>query len=327
MNSSATGAINEQALGLLLSFAAPPVEADPGLDDADVRELIAPSGVLDRYELPPVVDLRSDCSPVRWQGAHHTCSAQAVVALLELMEKRAFGRDVRLSPLFLHYEAKRRAGKIGTSGVFLAEVMAALTKSGIAPEEEWPSVESTGGLGSSIDLQPTASAYEKALRFEGLRCFRLDRFEGDAGREEALVARIKSFLAASIPCTLDFPLYQGVLEETAADGLVSLPPEGTRTLAQHTVLVVGYDDELEIPDRRGPDDRTRGAFLVKNSWSEAWGERGYGWLPYRWALDGHARSCWSMMRPAWMETGCFRVPANARSVGAALPSLDQRAVA
>jgi len=311
MNSSGTGAINEQTLGLLLSFAAPPVEADPGLDDAEVRELMAPSGVLDPTEIPSAADLRSDCSPVRWQGAHHTCSAQAVVALLELMEKRAFGREVRLSPFFLHDEAKRLAGKIGTSGVFLAEVVAALAESGVAPEEEWPS----------------ASAGENALRFEGLRCFRLDRFEGEVGREEALVERIKAFLAAGVPCTLDFPLYQGVLEETAADGLLGLPPEATRTLAQHTVLVVGYDDELEIPSRRRPGDSTRGAFLIKNSWSEAWGEGGYGWLPYRWALDGHARGCWSMMRPAWMETGRFRLSAKGWGAGAAPAALDQRAVA
>lgn len=33
------------------------------------------------------------------------------------------------------------------------------------------------------------------------------------------------------------------------------------------VLLIGWDDE-------------KGAWLVKNSWGEEWGEKGFGWIKY-----------------------------------------------
>ena len=35
----------------------------------------------------------------------------------------------------------------------------------------------------------------------------------------------------------------------------------------HVVLLVGWDD-------------AKGAWLVKNSWGEEWGEKGFGWIKY-----------------------------------------------
>ena len=50
---------------------------------------------------------------------------------------------------------------------------------------------------------------------------------------------------------------------------------------------VGYDDARMI----GPDP---GAVLVRNSWSAAWGDQGYGWMPYSYLQRGLASDFWSL---------------------------------
>jgi hypothetical protein len=52
-------------------------------------------------------------------------------------------------------------------------------------------------------------------------------------------------------------------------------------MINHALLLIGWDDD-------------KGAWLVKNSWGEAWGEKGYGWIKYGASNIG----LWA----AWIET-------------------------
>ena len=56
--------------------------------------------------LPVTVDLRAWCSPVENQGALGSCTANAVVGLVEYFERRARGKFIDGSRLFL-YKATR----------------------------------------------------------------------------------------------------------------------------------------------------------------------------------------------------------------------------
>lgn len=54
-------------------------------------------------------------------------------------------------------------------------------------------------------------------------------------------------------------------------GLVAEPNDDTA--GGHAMLAVGFDDEF-------PCEGSTGAFLVKNSWGNTYGNKGYIWLPY-----------------------------------------------
>ncbi|MBN2579004.1 MAG: autotransporter-associated beta strand repeat-containing protein [Pirellulales bacterium] len=49
----------------------------------------------------------------------------------------------------------------------------------------------------------------------------------------------------------------------------------------HAVVIVGYYDDAEVP--------SGGYWVIKNSWSEGWGEAGYGFVPYG-SIESHYRT-------------------------------------
>lgn len=129
-----------------------------------------------------------------------------------------------------------------------------------------------------------------------------------------LLLRLRVCLSASLPSSLGFSLYRSSLVLAADDGEIPMPKKDEKPVGSHAVLLVGYDDKKVIGDGE-EHEKTRGAFLFKNSWSVDWGDKGYGWLPYAYLRDGLAKDCWSMTRARWVETDAFQLGLEEKDPG------------
>lgn len=287
----------------------PPDPRDHTPDHPEVRKLLAQTGVFaaGRRRPPARVDLRRWASPVQYQGHYNTCTAHVVAGMLELLENRAHGSWVPASRLFLYRVAKRMLGETGDPGTYLRQVMGAVVMLGVPPEKYWPYLDTEVEDDPRIDADPDAFCYAVADDYGAATYFRLD--EQGVGAEEVL-ARIHACLASSMPCSIGFPLYMPSLERAVESGEMGFPQPGEKPAGSHAVLLVGYDQDREIPvagEKEGADGSTKGAFLFKNSWGTDWGEQGYGWLPYRYLTEGLTSDCWIIQKPHWVETDCFQL--------------------
>lgn len=264
----------------------------------EIRELVSSTG-LDKTgasSLPSSVDLRKWCSPVENQGVIGSCTAHAGAGIAEYYERRAFGKHMDASRLFLYKATRNLAQLQGDAGAYIRSTMGALVLFGVPPEKYWPYTDRS----PDFDKEPSAFCYSFAENYKGIKYFRHDSayLTGDA-----ILESVKKSLTAGVPSMFGFTVYSSI-DQASRTGRIPFPTSAERVLGGHAVVAVGFDDKLEVTNSDG-DGKTVGALLVRNSWGEDWGEGGYGWLPYEYVLLELAMDFWSMLKKDWIDTGQF----------------------
>jgi C1A family cysteine protease len=245
--------------------------------------------------LPAKTDLRTWFSPIENQGQLGSCTANAGAGLLEYFERRAYGRHVDASRLFI-YKVTRDLMKVtGDTGAYLRKTMQTLATFGAPPEEYWPYVI------AKYDVEPSAFCYAFAGEYKAIKYFRLD----PAGTTpEQLLERIKTNAASGLPSCFGFTVYSSI-DQASSSGKIPFPAAKEKTVGGHAIDIAGYDDSLQIKNTDPGGPTTKGAFRIRNSWGTGWGEAGYGWLPYDYVLKGLAADFWSLIKADWIDTGQF----------------------
>ena len=264
-----------------------------------VKAMLSKVGVAKRAKatLPESVDLKEWCSPIENQGELGSCTAQAGVALVEYFEKRAFGKHIDGSRLFLYKATRDMLHLTGDTGAFLRSTMGAMTLFGVPPEEYWPYDV------ANFDKEPPAFCYAFALNYQTINYYRLDP---PGTSKDALLKQIKTHLAGGLPSMFGFTVYSSI-SQASTTGKVPYPTSGENILGGHAVVTVGYDDKLKIKNSNPGGAETTGALLIRNSWGTEWGSSGYGWLPYEFVLKGIAVDWWSLLKNEWVDTEEFRL--------------------
>ena len=239
---------------------------------------------------PASVDLRQWCSPVENQGSLGSCTANAGVGMLEYFERRTTGKYIAGSRLFLYKVTRQLQGIKGDDGAQLRDAMKAMVLFGVPPEKYWPYDI------AKFNDEPSNFCFAFAQNYQAVKYYRLD----PAGTAPAAaLTAIRKNLAAALPAMFGFSVYSSFPPLGDGKGEIPFPSQGDSLEGGHAVLAVGYDDNKKI-------GKTKGALLIRNSWGEGWGEKGYGWLPYAYVEQGLADDFWSMVKAEYVDTDLFK---------------------
>ena len=268
------------------------------LGQPSVKQMLAKVGATTSAPaaLPASVDLRPWCSPMEDQQTIGSCTAHAGVGLVEYFERRAFGKHIDASRLFLYKVTRNLLKWTGDTGAFLRSTMYALTLFGVPPEEYYPYNI------ADFDKEPSAFCYAFGQSYQAISYYRLDP---PGTTRINLLTQIKTYLANGLPSMFGFTVYSSISQANTNGGKIPYPTRGERVLGGHAIDAVGYDDNLKIKNTNAGGIETTGALLIRNSWGTGWGSAGYGWLPYKYVLDGLATDWWSLIKSEWVDTGQF----------------------
>lgn len=225
----------------------------------------------------------ADVWPVEDQRQLNSCTAHAVVGLVEYLVRVQHTDSLDLSRLFLYNTTRRLMGWSGDRGATIRDTIRALAAFGVPPEEFWPYDP------GHFDADPKSFVFAYATSYKALTYFRLDGYDAGSHRlamsaGRATLERLKIMLDAGYPVAFGFPVYTCIRDSRPE---IPNPSPLDRLVGGHAVLAVGYDPK-------------RNSVKIRNSWGSSWGDNGYGWLPYEYFENELAVDLWTVFHQSWL---------------------------
>lgn len=212
--------------------------------------------------LPPNISLRKWCSAIEDQQTLGSCTANAIVGMVECMRNYKKIGGINLSRLFVYFNERVIEDTVNEdSGAYIRDGIKSIYLNGICKTVSWPYRL------SYFKTKPTSECYKDALNYTISSYYRLNTIDD-----------MKTALANGHPFVFGFSVYDSfVTQQIANTGIVPMPSSTEKLLGGHAVTAIGYDDSKQM-------------FLIRNSWGTSWGLKegnlgGYFYMPYQYLSD------------------------------------------
>lgn len=200
--------------------------------------------------LPPRVSLRDRHPKIYDQGQLGSCTSQGILAMFDYVRKKHGQKFMTPSRLFTYFNSRIPIGTTNSdSGAMPRDAIKSVVNDGCCREISWLyRIE-------KFKIKPSAALYRQAEHYQAIEYFRI---------KDGVLNLLKACLAEDYPFVFGAALYTSFYD-TKRDGMVPMP-SGHKE-GNHLMEVTGYDDAIQM-------------FEVRNSWSTAFADRGYCFMPY-----------------------------------------------
>lgn len=229
-------------------------------------------------DLPKLVDLSADMTPVKNQSDRGTCTLFTVIGLVEGAIKKDLGKEVNLSEEYLNYAAKKSGPNQLLEGSVVEDNVKGMRTQGLLLEEDWAYQASWFEKGrpcqgyKSTDKSVPKICYshnkpnKKAMsRLIDARGITVTPIAKDTNAIIRFLAEKKRPLIMSV--NVNFKAWPDSGETDYNEEYRNECLEPSSDCGAHSIILTGYDMEKRV-------------FMFKNSWGKEWGKNGYGTIPF-----------------------------------------------
>ena len=207
-------------------------------------------------DLPPIANQGGTGSCVGWSTAYY-CYSSSIARQRKLSPEERKDPKFLFSPAFIWHQYNNGDKE---KGMRIFQAFDVLEKQGCCTFAEMPWDE------KDVLTQPDEKAKKRASKYKARQTVAL--FKGKLlGEDDVDPAKLRTWLwEVKKPFVMAIPVYQSFFKAPSDPNYVyDLPTDPGKNFGLHAVTVVGYDSDKK-------------AFLMVNSWSEKWGNKGFLWL-------------------------------------------------
>lgn len=204
-------------------------------------------------KLPELIDLRPKDTPIDDQGSLGSCTGNASGANYNFEHiNEGFGQ-FKASRLFIYYNARVMEDSVKSdSGAMLRDCFKSLgigdSGVGVCSEEIWKYKI------NRFASKPCSKCYSEALKDQAIEYMTVQQTP----------TQLKGCLTDGHPFTFGFSVYSNFMG-ISSNGIMDMPQGSVE--GGHAVMCIGFDN-------------ARQSYIVRNSWGETWGDKGYFYMPY-----------------------------------------------